>query len=209
LRTPLAAIKTQAQALRRRLAGDAATRDSLANLLASIDRAGQLVDKLLAFSRMQKGRRETASIDLSVMLSDVVSGLAADAVARDQELSLDAAPGVLVRGDRDALEILVRNLVENAIRYTERSGAVTVSAHETDAGAEIVVEDTGPGIPDAEKERVLRRFYRLGNNGEIGSGLGLAIVKWVADRHGATLSLADVQPRGLRCTVAFPPRPAD
>lgn len=204
LRTPLAAIKTQAQALRRRVESLPQARDSLTNLLTSIDRASHLVDKLLSFSRLQKDRRASVPVDASSLLAEVVGELAADACDRDQTLSLNAEPNISTMGDRDALRILARNLVENAIKYTPDGGAITVSARVTGESVEILVEDNGPGIPDAEKQRALRRFHRVGSSESTGSGLGLAIVKWIADHHGGTLELSDADPAGLRCTVKLP-----
>jgi len=204
LRTPLAAIKTQAQALRPRLEEMPESRQSLGNLLASIDRANHLVDKLLAFSRLQKESLKTDTVILPDLLEGVVANLAPEAIARGQELTLDASRRLVVRADRHALEIMVKNLVENAIKYTPAGSDIGVSLDTVEGRITIRVVDNGPGIHDADKERVLRRFYRIENSETTGSGLGLAIVKWIADRHGATLALSDVEPTGLRCTVTFP-----
>ena len=204
LRTPLAAIKTQAQALRRRLAGAPECRESLANLLGAIDRAAHMVDRLLAFSRVQKRTHEPAEVDLAALLGEAASELAGDARARGQDLSVSAPESCTVAGDADALGILIRNLVENSIKYTPGGGRIELALESRDGRPVMIVRDNGPGIAGAEKERVLRRFYRLGGAEEPGSGLGLAIARWIAEQHHAELVLKDVDPHGLACEVIFP-----
>ena len=104
------------------------------------------------------------------------------------------------------LDDLIGNLVDNALNYTPRGGAATISVGEVDGRAFVAVEDTGPGIPESERGRVLQRFYRLPNSAGHGSGLGLAIVQEVAQLHGATVSLtAGPDGRGTRVQVSFPP----
>jgi two-component system OmpR family sensor kinase/two-component system sensor histidine kinase QseC len=100
---------------------------------------------------------------------------------------------------------LARNLTDNAIRYSPNGGRVDVRVLTEDAAPVLQVDDAGPGIPSAERERVFDRFYRRTND-ESGSGLGLAIVKSVAARHRASVSLDDSPLGGLRVTVRFPPR---
>jgi len=204
MRTPLAAIKTQAQALRRRLGGDRESSRSLANLLESIDRAADLVDKLLAFSRLQKDGGTQAPVDLHGIAAAVVAELAAEASARHQTLRLALGGPAIVQGDGTALEVMVRNLVENAVRYTPSGGADDVAVAADEARVVLQVSDNGPGIPDGEKLRVRDRFYRSAGSGVAGSGLGLAIVDWIAERHRAEMLLSDSDSGGLLCTVSFP-----
>ncbi|MGA8260924.1 MAG: ATP-binding protein [Arenicellales bacterium] len=203
LRTPLAAIKTQAQALRSRLQGASRHDEAFANLLSSIDRATSLVDKMLAFSRLQKESCRPTPVDLPSLLGETIADMAGDAVAKRHELTLEADEPTTIYGDRDALGIMVRNLVENAIKYTPPGGRISVGLTKLGSRPSILVQDTGPGIADAEKGRVLNRFYRIAGADSPGGGLGLAIVKWIADQHRADLSLSDVEPNGLRCTVTF------
>lgn len=204
LRTPLAAIKAQAQALHRRLqAAPAKTQESLANLEVSIGRATHLVENLLSFSRLQKATPVRQDVNLSELLAELTAELAPEAVARGQDLSLDAEEDLIVRGDRSALRAMVRNLVENAIKYSPPGADIRVLLGLQDSDPLIQVVDNGPGIPDSEKARVLERFYRLGGEQATGSGLGLAIATWVAEQHRARLSLCDVDPTGLCCTVRF------
>jgi signal transduction histidine kinase len=143
---------------------------------------------------------------LETAASEGIADTHAPALARGIDLGLDAEPDVRVMGDRDALRTLVRNLVDNAVRYTPAGGRVQVQTAKTPQGALLEVTDSGPGIPAADRERVFDRFYRRVSAPEGGSGLGLAIVKAIADRHGARVSLADAPGGGLRVTVDFAQR---
>jgi two-component system OmpR family sensor kinase len=111
-----------------------------------------------------------------------------------------------VAGQAHALQTLVRNLVDNAIRYTPAGGRVTLEVGQDAGRALLMVSDTGPGIPLAEHGRVFDRFYRLPDAPAEGSGLGLSIVRQIADAHGAEISLGEADHgRGLRVTVRFAP----
>jgi two-component system OmpR family sensor kinase len=125
-------------------------------------------------------------------------------------LGLGNAQPLTVSGDPEALRTLLRNLVDNAVRYGGDGGRVDVSIEEAGSAdapcVELAVTDSGPGIPPEERARVLDRFYRRAGTAATGSGLGLAIVKAIADAHGATLTLtAGPDGQGLRVIVAFPP----
>jgi two-component system OmpR family sensor kinase len=101
--------------------------------------------------------------------------------------------------------ILLRNLIDNAIKYTPHGGTVDVSVTVDSGAVRVAVEDSGPGIPPAERERVFDRFYRVPGSDAAGSGLGLAIIKSIAERHGATLALGESKRLGgLEATVTFP-----
>jgi two-component system OmpR family sensor kinase len=111
----------------------------------------------------------------------------------------------MVEGQPDALMILLRNLVDNAIKYTPGGGTVDVSVVAEPGSLSVTVEDSGPGIPAEERERVFDRFYRVPGSDAAGSGLGLAIIKAIAERHGATLALGEsARLKGLEVTVRFP-----
>ncbi|MBN9412134.1 MAG: two-component sensor histidine kinase [Burkholderiales bacterium] len=218
LRSPLTALKLQAQALRRSdVAGDPAAHGAaLARLDQGIARAIHLVEQLLALARAEAGGTEAAQAD--VVLQDVMRLAIADvlphAQARDIDLGVagegedgSAAP-VIVRGQPEALRALLRNLLDNAIKYTPESGRVDVSVSAAGGSAVLAVEDSGPGIAPAERERVPGRFVRGNDTGNAGgSGLGLAIVQAVAARHGGVLSLGTSQRLGgLRAEVRLPLR---
>lgn len=207
LRSPLAALKIQLQGLQR-APSDAARDVAIKRLAAGIDRAGHLVDQLLVLARQQVDA--SAQPGLQRVALDQIGLLAlADAMpaaqARGIDLGVHRADSVELRGDAEALRTLVRNLLDNAIKYTPGGGTVDLSIQAGPVGLVLAVEDNGPGIAPRDRARVLDRFYRLSGSGVEGSGLGLAIVKAIAERHGAHVSLDDSpRLRGLRVQVHFP-----
>jgi len=210
LRSPLTALRLQIGRLRRS-PDEAAREAALDALSAGVERAVRLVEQLLTLARSEPGApaagRET--IALAELVRQAVADTVPYAVSRGTEFELDGEDGVQVRGDRAALAALVRNLVDNAVRYAPTGSRVQVRVGLDDGVPTLWVDDAGPGIPAAERERVCDRFYRreVGSDGEAeqGSGLGLAIVRSVAERHGATLTLADSPLGGLRVVVRFAP----
>ncbi len=233
LRSPLAALKLQLVALQR--APDTAAHDeAVQRLSAGIDRATRLVEQLLTLARQEaqgtaqgmQGQHDAATAaPADVDLREVVEQALADqAVAAQQhglDMGLSESPQLrqsfAVAGDAQALQMLVRNLLDNAIKYVPKGGRVDVGWRSDAQGRALVVEDSGPGIAEGEREQVLRRFVRgpsagfagaAGSAGpqSQGSGLGLAIVQTIAQRHGARL-LLDRSPTlgGLRVQVIWPP----
>ena len=144
-----------------------------------------------------------------ISLVEVARGAVADAVssaqARKVDIGLGRAEEGCVLGHPAALAILLRNLLDNAIKYAPAAGRVDVEVSASDGQVILTVEDTGPGIAVDDRERVLDRFYRVSGAQASGSGLGLAIVKSIAGLHAAAVTL-DVSPRlgGLRVAVRFP-----
>lgn len=201
LRTPLAAMKTQTQVLIKRAGKSPDLREGLDNLQSSIDRATHMVEQLLSFARLQSRDMEMADMDFSLVVKQTLQDISPLALAKNQEFEADIAAGVTVRGNADALAILVRNLLDNAIKYTPEGGGISVELVRREGVVCLTVSDTGPGIPDADKERVLERFTRGVALGGSGSGLGLAMAKWVVDSHQAKLILSDNSPRGLNARV--------
>ena len=210
LRSPLAALKLQAQSLQR--ATDDATRQvAIGRLTAGIDRATRLVEQLLVLAR-QQANAATGSKPQPVALADMARPAVADtapsAQARQIDLGLSQADKGEIAGHAPALQILLRNLLDNAVKYTPPGGTVDVEVRRVGDRLVLTVDDSGPGIPEQDRERVLDRFYRVAGTETTGSGLGLAIVKSIAELHGARLSLAQ-SPRlgGLRVEVNFPASP--
>lgn len=207
LRSPLTALRLQLQLLDR--APDSAARlEARERLGGAIERAIHLAEQLLTLARSDPGDAVAAfaRVDLAAIAAAGIGDSHALIATRHIDVSLEAEPTIM-QGDPEALRTLVRNLIDNAVRYTPPGGAVRVHCRATAAGAELEVADTGPGIPAADRERVFDRFYRRAGATEPGSGLGLAIVKAIASRHGAQISLADAPGGGLRVTVRFPGRP--
>ena len=242
LRSPLTALKLQAQVLRRLMdepAGSAAAaadtqaaRDhdrqaALDALVAGVDRASRLVEQLLTLARSEPGAPATPlqPVALAGLLRQVLTDALPLATQRGSRLELQAGDDTLsVPGDAGALAVLVRNLVDNALRYTPAGGLVRLtlvtakSNADTDAGPLLWVDDNGPGIPVAERGRVFERFVRgaaanpvgitPGTGGPAadergGSGLGLAIVRSIAQRHGASVTLGESPLGGLRVALQF------
>jgi len=211
LRSPLTALRLELQLLDR-APDEGARREARANLGAAVERAIHLVEQLLTLARNEprEAADELSVISLERPVAEGIADAHALAAARRVELSLEGDP-VAVRGDPEALRTLVRNLVDNAVRYTPEGGHARVrtrigsgSAEEAEWGL-LEVADSGPGIPPADRERAFDRFYRRASSPQGGSGLGLAIVKAIADRHGAQVRLGDAPEGGLLVVVAFPP----
>jgi two-component system OmpR family sensor kinase len=208
LRSPLAALRLQVQGLQR--ARDQATRElALERLLAGIDRATRLVEQLLLLAR-QQAKASSGEPAQPVLLVDLVRAALADAAALAQQRGIDLglvqADAGEVAGHPDALRILLRNLLDNAIRYTPEGGRVDVSVLLQGNALLLCVDDSGPGIAQADRARVMDRFYRVQGSPAGGSGLGLAIVQAIAQLHGASLTLSTAPGLGgLRAQLRFPP----
>lgn len=206
LRTPLAGLKMQAQLAQRADTAEVSGR-ALEGVLSAVERMTHLVSQLLTLARLDPDAtdRPTASCSLSSVAEAVVAELAPAAFDRGLELSLEGDAEGRVQGDEALLRVLLRNLVDNAIRYSPPEGRIQVEILEQPERVGWRVCDQGPGIPPAERERVLDRFYRVPGTGEDGSGLGLAIVRRVVELHGAVLRLADADgPQGLKVEVWLP-----
>ncbi|MGE5468025.1 MAG: ATP-binding protein [Ignavibacteria bacterium] len=204
LRTPLAALAAQAQVAAR--ARDEAERaHALEQLRSGMQRASHLVDQLLTLARLEpeSGPLPAAGLRLDELAQEVCAEHGAQALAKDISLELDAEAAT-VRADRELLRILLRNLVDNALRYTPAGGRVHLTVARSDGGAALTVADTGPGIPPEARERAFERFARLAGQDIEGSGLGLSIVRRIAERHGAQVKLDQGEDgRGLAVTVTF------
>jgi two-component system OmpR family sensor kinase len=189
LRTPLTALRLQLDALL--TATDEAQRRRAAEALgAGLDRAARLVEQLLTLSRQDSARAaQLQPVSLDALARDVIQELIPLADARRIDLGLAQSSPVEVNGDADALRALLRNLVDNAIRYTPESGRVDVAILEQANRPVLRVCDTGRGIAPEERERVFERFYRTAGTDGVGSGLGLAIVRKIAETHRAQVTI--------------------
>jgi signal transduction histidine kinase len=204
LRTPLTALRLQLQ-LAERAGSEEARREAHAALRDGIARAVHVVEQLLTLARADPAAvaGQRTAVELGALANDVVRALDPAAVEKSLALSLEADGTVTVHGERAALQALMENLVGNAVRYTP-SGAVRVRVRREGPTALFEVEDTGPGIPAAERTRAFDRFYR-GNTDESGAGLGLSIVRRIAERHGGGAELLDGPGgRGLLARVRLP-----
>ncbi|EHK65058.1 sensor histidine kinase [Achromobacter arsenitoxydans] len=206
LRSPLAALRLQMQALQR--ADDAdARRLAEQRLAAGIDRATRLVEQLLSMARHESAEElaPPAPVDLADVLRQALSETLAQANAKSLDIGLDGEPGATVQGNRDSLVQMVRNLLENAIKHSPANGRIGMRLERAGQRISLLIDDEGPGIAPDERERVFDRFYRVPGNTQLGSGLGLAIARAIAGRHGAAITLQDTPTgHGLRARVDFP-----
>lgn len=191
LRTPIAAIRAQAQvALAEEDAGE--RRRVLEKTLAGCDRAARLVEQLLTLSRLESAAPPAlVPVDLGQVARRVASDLAPRALARGQSLELDADAGCTIPGNEALLEVLVRNLLDNAIRYAPASARVKVGVGREAGRVVLTVEDSGPGIPEPDRARLGERFFRRLESAESGSGLGWSIVRRVAAVHGLDVRVGE------------------
>ena len=210
LRTPVTALRLQLQLLQRSTNADD-RREALQELQHGIDRSQRLVEKLLQMARADPAAEERSlqPIDLGGLVRDVVGQLSRKADQWGIDLGANAAPGLVVQGDRQDLDVLLGNLIENALRYTPAGGVIDVEACALDGRPTLRVIDSGPGIASDERERVFDRFYRGPDAQQLarepgGSGLGLAIVRGIAERHHAVVSLHTPQSgQGLEVRISF------
>lgn len=204
LRTPIAGIKAQAQVAK--AATSAAERDhALDNAILGCDRAAHLIEQLLTLARIDTLNDDvTESCPLRGIAAEVIAAIAPTALNQNIQLELTEGNDVAIRGNPVLLRIMLRNLIDNAIRHTSPGTSVWISVGYEHGQVFLSVNDNGPGIPQAELERVAERFYRPVGTSASGSGLGLSIVKRIADIHNATLRIsAQKEGKGLDVTVTF------
>jgi two-component system, OmpR family, sensor kinase len=190
LRTPLTALSLQAQLVEQ--AQDSKERnEAIKNLRLGIVRTSHLVSQLLTLARQEPdAQRPFVHLDLAALVRQVIGEFSPLADSKRIDLGISAGQCEIVNGDEAALRILVGNLVDNAIRYTHEGGKIDVTLSKDSGGLTLSVQDTGPGIPTEDRERIFERFYRIAGNETQGSGLGLAIVKQIVQRHGAAIQVA-------------------
>lgn len=207
LRTPLTALSLQAERLEAAEMSPQA-RERLAVLFGGIQRTRKLLDQLLTLARVQDsapGRSDPVSLQLTIR--HVLADLLPLAEAKALDLGVTEGPDASIAANPVELQTLIKNLVDNAIRYTPAGGRVDLAVRTEANRVVLEIADSGPGIAPEDRERVFIPFSRLlGNNAE-GSGLGLSIVRTIAERLGAEIELGytyEVAPTGLRVRVMFP-----
>jgi len=207
LRTPLAGLKTQAE-LAMRQKTPAELEHTIKQVHRSADNVTRLVNQLLLLARLEPSnalQQPHMPIDLNSIVKEATSDLVPYALNKDIDLGFEESEiAASILGDPVSIRELVVNLIDNAIRYTQSGGKVTVKivAHDE---VQLMVEDDGPGIPTQERDKVFERFYRVLGNNVAGSGLGLAIVKEIAEAHQADVSLTSGNDgKGTIAVVQFP-----
>lgn len=206
LRTPLAAQKINAQvALQAK--DEKARNEALREVVASVNKATNLVEQLLTLSRLdpEKEVEKQQHADLDQVTRDTIAELTPLALRKNIEISLVADNIPTINGKSSILTILVKNIVENAIRYTPDGGLIEVTLCEKQNRILLSISDSGPGIPVDEQSQVFQRFYRAKNHVQEGSGLGLAMVQRIAELHHARILLGKSKLGGLRLDIFFNP----
>jgi two-component system, OmpR family, sensor histidine kinase QseC len=205
LRTPIAAIRAQTQVAIK--AGLSPAREpALQAALVGCDRAAHLVDQLLMLAHVEASPQGfSQAVDLSEIARDIVAELAPMAAARQQGLDLLARAPCPIRGESSLLGVMVRNLVDNAIRYAPRAASIRIAVGVEDGHTVLSADDSGPGLSPEQMKRLGERFYRVLGTGQSGSGLGWSIVQRIAAAHGArTLVESSALLGGLSVRIHFP-----
>jgi two-component system sensor histidine kinase QseC len=214
LRTPLAAIKINLHNLAQQGGIDrTVNHETLQNLTRAIERMGHSIEQILALHRFTPEQLLMGSTrcDLRQLAQAAIIDLYDACRAKQQSIELEADAAVIVEGGEFALQTLLRNLIDNASKYTPPGGSILLAVAQRDGEACIAVDDSGPGIPEADRQRVFDRFYRVGGDrhasGVTGSGLGLSIVAQIVRLHGGRVALQR-SPRlgGLRVEILLPLR---
>jgi two-component system OmpR family sensor kinase len=206
LRSPLTALKLQLQ-LVERADSDAARTLALAKLHERLDRGSHLVRQLLSLARHESGLSATQlrPVDVNALLASVVADHSALADSRNIDLGVESSVPVVLQAEKDGLQVLLNNLVDNALRYTQRGGRVDLLAGVEQGKPFLRVRDNGPGVAPEHRGRLFDRFFRPDGNEVWGCGLGLSIVRNIADHHRAAIRLDEGDHgRGLSVTVLFP-----
>ncbi|MBO0471272.1 HAMP domain-containing histidine kinase [Enterococcus sp. DIV0242_7C1] len=205
LRTPLAAIRGHVNLIKRR--GEKHP-EVIPTSLEYIDKESKrmeiLVNQLLTLGRLENAG-EGDALDLSQLIQQTIDELR---VMMTQELTVQIEPGIMIVGQKEHFYQITRNLVENAMKYTEKEGQIHIQLVTAASQIQLIVEDSGIGIPDEDKDKVFERFYRVdqSRSSEIaGTGIGLAIVKGLVEYYHGKITISDVQPKGTRFTVTFLP----
>ena len=210
MRTPLTILRTHISVLEGLITTRGAAHASLMDIQEAADRLERLLIQLLKLARADSGQsvdKEAAPIDLREVVQEVAMKQVPQALEAGIELHFEAEPRPFpTQANPIMINEMLTNLIDNAIRYNQPGGSVVVRLTDTDGKQVVSVEDDGPGIPDAERDKVFTRFYRLNRDqGRVGSGLGLAIVQSLATTLNAEIIMsAGTNNRGLRVRVAFP-----
>jgi two-component system sensor histidine kinase QseC len=208
LKTPLAALRTQTQ-VALRTTNEQERNNALQNLITGVDRCTHVVQQLLTLSRLlpeENTLEDIKKVNLPALAAEIIAQLIPAALEKNIEVALICRKDVvIIEGNAIAIGILIRNLVDNAIRYTPESGQVKIYITAARKHVNLRVTDNGPGIPIELRSRVFERFYRVLGNQSTGSGLGMAIVQQIALLHKAKVVLTTPKNnKGIEVKVVFP-----
>ncbi len=216
LRTPLAGAQAQLE-LAEQEPEPSAFKALLPRAHQSLDKLLHTINQLLVLARSQPEAAATVNmvkLDLNKLTKEIALEIAPSALKKKIDLGFEPSlVPAMILGNVDRLNDMLNNLIDNAIRYTQTGGKITVALDVSEKSVNLIVEDNGPGVSDAEKDKIFDRFHRVlehkqNASEQAGSGLGLAIVKEIASLHGATISIADStveneKPHGLKVMLSF------
>ncbi len=205
LRTPLAALRTQAQVAM--VEHDETKRQhALKGTLEACDRTSRLIEQLLTLSRLESNAEaEFVKFDIAVMIRSQIADIAHKAISKHQSLELDADCSCVINGNEVLLGVLVRNLIDNAIRYCPEAARILIQLSCINSQYILTIEDSGNGLSDQDISRLGERFFRIQSNVESGSGLGWSIAKRIAAVHNMDLQAGRSEKlEGLKVTLTMP-----
>ncbi len=209
LKTPIAILRANADVALQRTRDADGYRLALKSVETESNRLGAIVDRMLVLARADAGAGvpERRRVFLDDIVSDCIAAAAPMARKNDVRIEFSSFEETAVNADPELVRELVMILLDNAIKYTPRGGTVDVSLDTPSGNPTLVVSDNGEGVSAADMPFLFDRFYRgdQGGNDHEGAGLGLSIARWIADEHGASLSVRSVRGEGCAFTAAFPP----
>jgi heavy metal sensor kinase len=210
LRTPLTSIRSVGEVALQKSANKESCQEAIGSMLEETERLTRLVDNLLILARGDTGKTKLAihSLDISVLVADVVEELRVLIEEKKQTLTTSFGSSVMTRADEETLRLAVSNILHNAIQYTPHRGCIEVSTAKEEKGKAIIdIIDNGPGIPETERTKVFKRFYRLDkarSREHGGVGLGLAIARWAVEASGGAIAFRDKKEHGTFCRIMLP-----
>lgn len=202
LRTPLTTLKLRSQVIAAKLKNDPAFQKDAVFFQHAIDRAGQVIEHLLCLARLEHQERGDLIFDCAACVKQSIAEVAPAASAKSIEISADMPDEALMRGDELAVTMAVRNLLENAVKFTPDNGQVEIVMAADEHTIELRIRDNGSGLKTGDEHRVFERFYR-GCGTVPGSGLGLALVSAVARLHIGSVKASNIEPHGSEFSLSL------